>query len=423
MFWRRLCLAFLRYLCRSHPFRLFELHAFCYSARVAQRIILLVLNGVGLGALPDSQETGEGGVNSLGRMFDAFPDLALPHFEALGLGHVAAYPNLRKMDQPEGCFGRLIKQSPGSDALTAAWELAGLPQAEAVPSFRGGVPEAILQTAEQLAKRPIVTAKTNGLDHMLAMSGTQAYREKGLFVWGDEGGACHLAAHETVVPMKDLFRLAREIRTSGPGSSVLWQVGARSYGGPVGAFRWLDGWRESSVPVPNKSLFDHLIAAEQLVTSFGKSGDMFNGSGFTRSIPVRETAVAWSDLLKTLGTTPRGLILVNLFDDLDQVAQSQYTEMFAEQLKGLDARLPDLQKKLKPEDIVCVTADQGRVPDRRGFPVREYAPLLVFGPRLARGVNLGDRPTYADVGQTIAEAFEAARLSVGESFLHALQRG
>lgn len=407
----------------SSPFRLFEFPAFCYSARVAQRIILFVLHGVGLGALPDSQETGEEVANSLGRLFGACPELALPNLEALGLGYIAAFPNLRKMDQPEGCFGRLIKRSPGSDALTTMWELAGIPQAEPPPSFRGGLPEPVLQTIEQLAKRPIVTAKTNGLDHMLATGGTQAYREKGLFVWGDEGGTCHLAAHETVLPMKDLLRLARETRTSGPGSSVLWQVGARSYGGVVGSFRWLDGWRESSVPVPSKSLFDHLIAAEQLVTSFGKSGDFFNGSGFTRSIAVRDTATAWTDLLKTLGTTPRGLILVNLFDDLDQIARSQYTDMLAEQLKGLDARLPDLQTKLKPDDIVCMIADQGRVPGHRGTPVREYAPLLAFGPRLARGVNLGDRPTYADLGQTIAEAFGAARLSVGESFLHALQRG
>ncbi len=307
--------------------------------------------------------------------------------------------------------------------MSAWWELAGIPLSDAPPSYRSGLPAPMLRLVERVAQRGVLIPKTDALDEVLDSTGPQSLREQKLVVWGDAGGACYVAAHESMIPVKDLFRIAREIRTAAGDATRIWRVGARPFGGSAGAWHWVDGWRDSCVPPPTKSLFDHLLDAEQLVTSFGKCGDFFNGSGFTRSIPVERTATAWSDLLKTLTTTPRGLIVTGLFDDLARVPRKEFVPILAEQLRQFDARLPELQRMLKSEDCVCLIADHARDPQSPQLATREYAPLLVFGPNLARGVNLGDRASLADLGQTIAEAFQAARLSVGESFLAALRPG
>lgn len=387
-----------------------------------QRIILLVLNGLGVGVLPDAASSEQGSSDSLTQVLASTADLRLPTLEALGLGHIVRQSPLRRMDQPEACFGRVARRSPASDAMAACWELSGLPIIEPLPSFRQNLPPEMVHAVEQAAQRQVLQLKGDVLEEILSIHGPHSYREKAVLLWGEPEAACLLAAHESVVSPKDLFRLAREVRTVATAFGVR-RVGARPFGGGAGAWTWIEGWRESCLRVPAKSMFDYLNGAVQLVTSFGKTGDFFNGSGFTRSIPVESTAGAWADLLKTLKTTPRGLILVNLFDDLQRMPRKQYGPMLADQLQEFDSRLPEVQTMLKSGDLVCITSDQARDPRHPERSLREYAPLLVFGPKLARGVNLGDRPTYADLGQTIVEAFKAPPLSVGESFLHALRPG
>ncbi len=381
-----------------------------------------MLNGLGLGALPDAASSGQGSSDTLSHLFASTDELRLPHLESLGLGHLCSHPQLRRIDQPDGCFGRVARRSPGHDALGAFWELAGLPSDDVGPSFQRGIPEAVVRVVEQVVQRPVLRPSTDVLEELLAVHGPHGLREKAVLLWGEAGASCNLAAHESVVSAKDLFRLAREVRTMAGGLGIR-RVGARPYGGGAGTWHWSEGWRESCAPVPSKSLFDSLTGSVQLVTSFGKCGDFFNGSGFTRSLPVEETAAAWADLLKTLTTTPRGLIVVTLFDDLQRAPRKQYGALLADQLHEFDVRIPDLQRMLKSDDLVCMTSDQCREIQRPEQSTRAYAPLLVFGPKLARGVNLGDRASYADIGQTIAEAFQAPELSVGESFLHALRPG
>ncbi len=385
-----------------------------------------MLNGLGVGALPETASSASapshGVPDTLSRLLTAQPDLRLPHLEALGLGHLTNHPRLIRLDQPDGCFGRIVRQAPGTDAMGVYWELAGLPIEPGIPSFAAAVPADVLRVIEQVAQRPVIESATHVLDDVIAVHGAHGFREKGLVVWGEQGAACNLAAHESVLPPKELFRVVREVRTA-TGSLGVRRVGARPYGGGAGAWHWNDGWRESCVPVPTKSLFDYLSGAVQLVTSFGKCGDYFNGSGFTRSIPVDDTAAAWTDMVTTLKTTPRGLIIVNLFDDVPRAPRASYEAVLADQLHEVDTRIPSLQALLKPEDVVLITSDQTRDLQRPEQVVREAAPLLAFGPKVSRGVNLGTRATYADIGQTIADALVAPELSVGESFVQALRAG
>ncbi|GKS58120.1 phosphopentomutase [Nitrospira sp.] len=307
--------------------------------------------------------------------------------------------------------------------MTAWWELAGVPASGKLPTYQQEVPGDFRQTVERISQRGTMIPRSDAPDDILASGAPHSMREKKILVWGGGGAACFLGAHDSVLSAKELFRIAREVRTATGAAMGVWRVGARPFKGGAGAWRWAEGWRDSCVPLRSTSLFDHLLGAEQLVTSFGKCGDFFNGTGFTRSIPVEATAAAWADLLKTLSTTPRGLIVVSLFDDVGRLPPKQFAPALAEQLVQFDAQLLQLQRLLKPEDCVCVISDQARDVRRPQHESRECVPLLVFGPKLARGVNLGDRMSYADLGQTIVEAFDGARLSVGESFLAALRSG
>ncbi|MFO0773888.1 MAG: hypothetical protein U0172_04385 [Nitrospiraceae bacterium] len=396
-----------------------------------QRIVLVVLNGLGVGPLPDRDvSTGRppasGAVDEargvLAQLVTHVESLRLPHLETLGLGHITRHPRLLRLDQPDGCFGRVRRESPGLDPLTTYWELGGLPRAEELPSFRGAVPPDVVRVIEQVAQRPVLQPPTDILEELLGRHATHALREKGLLLWGEVGASCCLAAHESVLPPKDLFRVVREVRTAAKETS-LRRLGARPYTGTSGALEWAPGWRDNVMPPPAKTLFDYLSGAVQLITSFGKCGDFFNGSGFTRSLPVEDTAAVWMDLLKTLKTTPRGLIVANLFDDLQRAPRERYGHLLADQLQEFDVHLPELQALLKPGDMVIVTSDGSRDLDAPEQWEAQYAPLIVFGPKLARGVNLGDRRSYADIGQTIADALAAPELSVGESFLPALRPG
>lgn len=390
-----------------------------------QRIILLLANGLGVGTPPESDQEKKGRAKGRGlaSVLEAVSDLALPTLEALGLGHVVGPSRLLRMDQPEGCFGRMAPSISGADPLTSLWELSGLVPAHPFPSYRDALPASLREEVERAAKLPVRPIAFPDLHTLLEQSAAAAVAHKQLLIWGDQGAACHIAAHDTVCSPPELFRVCRDVRKSAQVLSPLARVVARPIGGPPGAFRWLDQMRESCTAAPGKSLFDALVNVEQLVTGIGKVGDLFNGNGFTRLIAVRSTSAVWNELMKTLTTTPRGLIVAGLFDDVEWGGTASFASNWAQALGRLDAGLRDLQTKLKSGDLVCLTADHARDVLSGGQPTRDHLPVLMFGPRIAKGVNLGTLETFADLGQTIAEAFGASRLPAGDSYLTALRSG
>ena len=390
-----------------------------------QRIILLLVNGLGAGTLPESdqEKKGQAKGRGLASVLEAVPDLALPTLEALGLGHVVGPSRLRRMDQPEGCFGRMAPSVPGSDPLTNLWELSGLAPPHPFPSYRDALPALLGEVVEQAAKMPVRPIPFPDLRILLGHTAAGALAHKQLLIWGDQGAACHIAAHDSVCPPPELFRVCRDVRKAAQARCPLTRVVARPIGGPPGSFHWLDQVRESCLAPPGKSLFDALVNVEQLVTGIGKVGDLFNGNGFTRLVSVRSMAAVWSELMKTLTTTPRGLIVTGLFDDVEWGGTASFASNWAQALERLDASLLELQAKLKPGDLVCLTADHARDVLSGGQATSDAVPLLMFGPRVAKGVNLGTLRTFADLGQTIAEAFGASRLPAGDSYLAALRGG
>lgn len=385
---------------------------------MVNRVILMVLDGLGVGALPDAPDYGDADCNTLAHVSEEVGGLAAPNLEALGLGHVGEFKGVRPIGQPDGCFGKLGFLSKGKDSITGHWELAGLSLDEPLPAYPDGFPKEILDIVEGVSGRRILGNRAAPAADIVNELGPEHLRGGALILFTSGGSDLQVAAHETVVAPEALYKLCRETRKALKSTCPVPRIVARPFAGEVGAFV-LTGERRDCVLEPTgQTLLDTLNRSGQLVIGIGKIDDLFAGRGLTRSARAGTTVRVFEETEKILSKVPRGLIFANV--DLARRNAASY----ATALQEFDELLPGLQEKLRPGDLLCLTADHGADPIGTGrIHSREYAPLLISGPKLARGVDLGTHPTAADLGQTIAEALGAPRLACGESFLDALRPG
>ncbi len=381
------------------------------------RVILLVIDGLGIGALGDAAEYGDGEAHSLKHLAEAAGGLSLPNLESLGLGHLASVKGVRVMAQPTGSFGRLGFSARPTDSVAGHWELSGVVITRAPGRYRDGLSADDKAALEQLFARKTIGQSIGRCMAMLAQYGSEHEATGAPILWTDGADTCHLAAHESVLPPAVFQQRCREARKVLQGRGSAPRVVAHSFVGQAGAYR--ETARKDYVSEPSGVLMsDALSRSNQIVMGIGKTTDLFAGRGFTRSFPAASPVEAFEETLDMLGTVPRGLLYVSLDPFPEGGAEA------AAMLEDVDRRLPELFDRLRVGDMVVITADHGRDLSRADRnATREYTPLLVTGPKLAQGVNLGTRSTAADVGQTIVDALGAERLPVGESFLEALRPG
>ncbi|MGH7205434.1 MAG: phosphopentomutase [Nitrospiraceae bacterium] len=391
---------------------------------MVKRVILMVLDGVGVGELPDAAEYGDVGSNTLAHVAEAVGGLALPNLEALGLGHIGHFAGIRTMGQPDGCFGKMGQLSKGKDSTAGHWEMAGIILDTPFPTYPNGFPQDILDQFQQTIGRKVLGNRMASGTEIITELGEEHVRTGAPIVYTSTDSVFQIAAHEHVVPVEELYRMCRAARKLLKPPHQVARVIARPFTGEPGAFVRTERRRDFSVEPPSPTLLDVLKGAGQLIVGIGKIEDLFNGRGLTRSIHTGNNAAGLDQTVRLLKTMPRGLIFVNLVDFDTLYGHRNNAPEYAKALQEFDARLPALLDAVRPGDLLCVTADHGNDPTMPGTDhSREYVPLLIFGPRLAQGVNLSTRRTFADLGQTVAEALDAPRLDCGESFLDALTPG
>jgi phosphopentomutase len=391
---------------------------------MANRVILIVLDGVGVGAMPDAAAYGDEGAHTLAHVAEAAGGLRVPNLEALGLGHLGTLIGVRRTTQPDGCFGRMAALSNGKDSTTGHWEMTGVVLEKPFPTYPNGFPPDIIGAFQQAIGR-----KTLG---NYAASGTTIIQEMGLqhlqtgspIVYTSADSVFQIAAHEQVIPVEELYGMCRTARRLLAPPHQVARVIARPFAGEPGAFTRTNGRRDFSVEPPAPTLLDGLKAGGYPVIGIGKIGDLFKGRGLTRAVPTKSDQATLEETMRTLQSIPRGLIFANLIEFDTLYGHRNDAAGFAQALQAFDAKLPDILGRMQPDDLLCITADHGNDPTRPGTDhTREYVPLLVYGAHMARGVNLGTRKSSADLGQTIAEALGSKRLAWGESFLHIVLPG
>jgi phosphopentomutase len=281
-----------------------------------------------------------------------------------------------------------------------------------------GVPTKIVDVVEQLLGRKSIGRGLSSMGVMLRRHSMEHMATGAPILWTDGGNTCFVAMHESLMAPVEFQQRCREIRKAVKDAGMLIRVVGQPVIGGHDLLRPQVGRKDYVSEPPGVTMLDVLSRSGQIAMGVGKVYDLFSGRGFTKALSVASAMVAVDEVIGMLNKMPRGLICASL-DLLSEDAGQSATA-----LQECDRRLPDLFEKLRLGDMVIVTGDHGRdfsLPGRTS--TREYVPVFVTGPKLAQGVDLGNRSTAADVGQTIVEALQAERLPVGESFLDALRPG
>jgi phosphopentomutase len=384
------------------------------------RAVVVVLDSVGIGELPDADRYGDRGSNTLGNIACVTP-LRLPNLAALGLGHLVEAPGIPPAAAPEGAFGRMAEASPGKDSVTGHWELMGLVLDRPFPLFPDGFPPTIIGEFERRIGRRTLGNKAASGTAIIDELGPEHVRTGRPIVYTSADSVFQIAAHEDVIPVAELYRLceaAFEIVSIGHG---VGRVIARPFVGQPGSFtRTANRHDYARVPTAD-TLLDRLTAEGIPVVSVGKVHDLFAGRGITRGTPTRSDEHGVEVLLREMADVERGLIFANLVDSDVQYGHRNDPAGYAANLERFDARVPRLLERLRARDLLVITADHGNDPTTPSTDhSREYVPVLATGAEVIPGRDLGVRSTFADLGQTLAEGFGIAPLPHGTSFLRDL---
>jgi phosphopentomutase len=382
------------------------------------RVIWIVLDSVGIGALPDAAEYGDVGRNTLGHVAESRP-LKLDNLVRLGLANIAPLDHLTPPAHPDGCYGKGATHSPGKDTTTGHWEMAGIWLAQAFPTYPHGFPPEIIHAFESAIGRKTLGNKPASGTEIIKELGEEHMRTGFPIVYTSGDSVFQIATHEEIIPLAELYRMCEIARKILDGPNRVGRVIARPFTGTPGNFRRTAGRHDYAVPPPRPMLLDVLGELRMPVFGIGKIHDIYNGRGVDQYIMTKSNLDGMEKLTQELTRQERGLIFCNLVDFDMLYGHRKDVEGFARSLEEFDVALGKLLPLLKPRDLLMLTADHGCDPDPR-WPTtdhsREYVPIVTFSPGGKRGVALGIRDTLADMGQTIAENF-GGTIPHGTSFL------
>jgi phosphopentomutase len=383
-----------------------------------QRVIWIVLDSVGIGPLPDAAEYGDLGRDTLGHIARSRP-LKVPNLVQLGLANIKPLAHLAAPAQPAGCFGKGATRSPGKDTTTGHWEMAGIWLDQAFPVYKRGFPRELIEQFEKAIGRKTLGNKPASGTEIIKELGEEHMRTAFPIVYTSGDSVFQIAAHEEVIPIAELYRMCEIARKMLDGPHRVGRVIARPFTGTPGSFRRTERRHDYAVEPPRPMLLDVLAEGNVPVLGIGKIHDIYNGRGVQNYLTTKNNADGMEKLHAALRQQTSGLVFANLVDFDMLYGHRKEVEGFARSLEEFDAMLSSLLDQMQPSDLLLITADHGCDPDDCSPSTdhsREYVPILAHSPGGQRGINLGVRPTLADMGQTVAENFGGA-IPHGTSFL------
>jgi phosphopentomutase len=382
------------------------------------RIIWIVLDSVGIGALPDADQYGDAGRNTLGHIAESRP-LQIPNLLRLGLANIEPLAHMPAEAKPCAWFGKGATRSPGKDTTTGHWEMAGIWLVQAFPVYPQGFPPQVMQAFERAIERKTLGNRPASGTEIIKELGAEHMRTGFPIVYTSGDSVFQIAAHEDVIPVAELYRYCEIARKILDGPHCVGRVIARPFSGAPGSFRRTERRHDYAVEPPKPMLLDVLAERRVPVLGIGKIHDIYNGRGVENYVTTKSNADGMEKLQDTLTRQPNGLIFANLVDFDMLYGHRKDVEGFARSLEEFDLLLGPLIARLAQSDLLLITADHGCDPDPR-WPTtdhsREYVPILAYSRGGQHGRSLGVRATLADMGQTVAENF-GGRILHGTSFL------
>ncbi|MBE3581658.1 MAG: phosphopentomutase [Thermoanaerobacteraceae bacterium] len=387
---------------------------------MAKRVVLIVLDSVGVGALPDADQYGDEGSNTLGHIAESVP-LRLPNLARMGIGNIIPLRGIEAVDRPLAAYGKMGARAPGKDTTTGHWELAGLILERPFPVYPEGFPEEVIRAFEEAIGRKVLGNKPASGTAIIEELGEEHMRTGYPIVYTSADSVFQIAAHEEVIPVEELYRYCRLARELLKGEHSVGRVIARPFVGEPGHFIRTDRRQDFSLEPPGPTLLDILSENGLPVLAVGKIKDIFAGRGITRWIHTHDNMDGIDKTCKFLRESSHGLIFTNLVDFDMLYGHRNDVEGYAAALEAVDRRLPEVMEGLDGKDVLVITADHGCDPTTPSTDhSREYVPLLIYGRRI-RPVNVGLRFTLADLAATVADLLGVNYTLAGESFAELLK--
>ncbi len=381
------------------------------------RVILLIMDSVGVGELPDANTYGDKGSNTLGNIAKELKGLNLPNLQSLGLGNIIDILGVERNINPLGSYGKMAEVSPGKDTTTGHWELAGVILEKPFPTFPKGFPEdLILEFETKIGKKTIGNIVASGTEIITELG--QKHMETGFpIVYTSADSVFQIAAHEEVIPLEELYKMCEIARELLKGEYEVGRVIARPFVGVTGNFTRTSNRHDYAIDTPTPTILDLLVERNIEVMAVGKIKDIFNGKGISAHKSTKTNDEGIYQTIELLKENKKGLIFANLVDFDMLFGHRNDVEGYGQALERLDVKLNDILDLLGEKDLLIITADHGCDPTTVSTDhSREYVPLIVYSLGAKKGVNLGTRASFSDVAATIAENYNI-KLGVGKSFL------
>ena len=372
---------------------------------MARRVIWIVLDGVGAGALPDAHLYGDEGADTLRHLAEAVGSLELSRLEALGLGWLDDILGVPPCPRPRGAYGTMLEKSPGKDSTSGHWELAGVILDRPFPVFPEGFPRELVEEFERRIGRRVLGNRPASGTEIIQELGEEHLRTGYPILYTSADSVFQLAAHKEVIPLEDLYRFCRVAREILRGEWAVSRVIARPFVGRPGEFMRVGEERlDLSLPPPRPTVLERAREAGLPVLGVGKVGDLYAGRGFDASPHTSGNRESMARLLDEVRRGGEGILMTNLVDFDTLYGHRRDPLGFARALVEFDQFLEELEPELKEGDVAFIVSDHGCDPTFRGTDhTRERAILLVFGPGIVPGVDLGTRESFADCGRTVAD--------------------
>ncbi|HKL41201.1 MAG TPA: phosphopentomutase [Clostridia bacterium] len=391
---------------------------------MTKRVIIFVLDSVGIGALPDAEKFGDIGVNTLGHIAENSEEFKIDHLKKLGIGNIPGLEAIEATEEPTAAFGRLAEVSEGKDTTSGHWEIAGLHLTEPFKTYPNGFPEEVIKKFEEATGRGVLCNKPASGTTIIKELGEKHMETGDVIVYTSADSVFQIAAHEAVVPLEELYEMCEFAREMLRGENQVARVIARPFvGEDAESFVRTSNRHDYSLDPFGKTILELAKDKGLDVEAVGKVVDIFNGVGITDSVHTESNMDGIDKTIEFLKRDTEGIIFTNLVDFDAKYGHRRNVEGYREALEAFDVRLPEILEALNDDDIIIFTADHGNDPTYEGTDhTREYVPALIYGKAVKAGANIGTRESFADIAATIADIFNIDGLEHGKSFKNIIMK-
>jgi phosphopentomutase len=385
------------------------------------RVILIVLDSVGIGELPDAAEYGDTGSNTVGNIAKVSGGIDLPNLSRLGIGKIAGIDYLPIPQNIDGSYGRMAEVSKGKDTITGHWEMAGIQLEFPFPTYPQGFSKDILEKFEKLTGRGVLANSVASGTEIIKEYGEEHMKTGKLIVYTSADSVFQIAAHEDIVPIDEQYRICQIARDMLQGESMVGRVIARPFLGQPGSFARTTNRRDYAAEPTSDTILDKMKQKGLDVIAVGKIEDIFSKKGITEAEHTKSNMNGVDVTLNYMKKQNKGIIFTNLVDFDMLFGHRNNVEGYKQALEEFDKRLPEIMSTMREDDLLIITADHGCDPTTPSTDhSREHVPVILFGHNIKKDVNIGTRKTFSDLASTIADIFDIQNVFPGESFLKAI---